>query len=168
MAMSVILQNAARTQVLARNFIKLNPAAPRVYSQLLKNVNKNNFVSKKNLVSEVAKRNMSADHSKLWPIEKAVTLVLLGVVPITFFSPNIVTDDIFAIATILHTHWGLEACCVDYVRPIIFGSFIPKATLGLLYAVSILTLGGLIYFNHNSIGIGKSIHKIWELKKSQK
>ncbi|RZC35172.1 succinate dehydrogenase [ubiquinone] cytochrome b small subunit, mitochondrial, partial [Asbolus verrucosus] len=77
-------------------------------------------------------RLMSADHSKLWPIEKGL---------------------------------GLEAVVVDYVRPIIFGNIIPKLSVGLLYLISAATLGGLIYFNVNDIGIGKAIRRFWAIKK---
>jgi hypothetical protein len=59
---------------------------------------------------------------------------------------------------------GLEACVVDYVRPIIVGNILPKLTLGLLYLISATTLGGLIYYNVNDIGIGKTIRKFWAIK----
>lgn len=60
---------------------------------------------------------------------------------------------------------GLEACVVDYVRPILFGNAVPKVTLGLLYLLSFATLGGLLYYNHHSIGIGQTFKKIWAIQK---
>lgn len=59
---------------------------------------------------------------------------------------------------------GLEACVIDYVRPIIFGPAIPKITLGLLYVISAATLGGLLYYNHICIGIGRTGRRFWEIK----
>lgn len=52
---------------------------------------------------------------------------------------------------------------IDYVRPIIFGSVIPKISLLLVYALSAATLGGLLYFNYNDIGITALIKKLWAL-----
>jgi len=50
-------------------------------------------------------RNMSADHSKLWPIEKFVSILLLGVVPATFICPNKILDNLLAVAVVMHFHW---------------------------------------------------------------
>ncbi|KAL1514056.1 hypothetical protein ABEB36_003381 [Hypothenemus hampei] len=106
-------------------------------------------------------RKMSADHSKLWSIEKLFSLILLGVVPATFICPNKILDNLFAVAVVMHFHWGLEACVVDYVRPIIVGPVLPKLALGLLYVVSATTLAALIYYNQHQIGIGQTFRKFW-------
>ncbi|CAH0550752.1 unnamed protein product [Brassicogethes aeneus] len=171
MALSLIFKNSARTQVLSKlpaNLLKVKPVNTRVFSQLLNNAN----TTKGSLVSVVsknviAKRVMSGDHSKLWPIEKGVAIALLGVVPATFLMPNVILDDVFAVMVVMHAHWGFEACAVDYIRPIIFGAAIPKISLGIIYVISALTLGGLIYYNHHSAGIGKTIRRIWELEPKQ-
>ncbi|KAJ8958073.1 hypothetical protein NQ317_004496 [Molorchus minor] len=107
---------------------------------------------------------MSGDHSKLWPIEKAVSIALLGVVPATLLFSNLVLDNIFALLVVAHFHWGLEACAVDYIRPVIFGPVIPKLAIGLLYAISALTLGSLLYYNHTCIGIGCTFNTLWSIK----
>lgn len=60
---------------------------------------------------------------------------------------------------------GLEACAVDYIRPILVGNAIAKVSVGLVYLLSFATLGGLFYYNHHSIGIGETVRKIWEVKK---
>lgn len=59
---------------------------------------------------------------------------------------------------------GLEAIVTDYVRPILFGTLVPKLAHGLLLLVSAATLGGLFYFIHNDIGIANTIRKIWSTK----
>ena len=60
---------------------------------------------------------------------------------------------------------GLEACVIDYVRPVIFGNFIPKVALGMLYVFSAALLGGLFYFNFNDVGVGRAIRKFWSVTK---
>jgi len=110
------------------------------------------------------KRNMSADHSKLWPIEKVLAAALAGIVPAMVMAPNAVLDNAFALISVVHMHWGLEACAVDYVRPIIFGPAIPKLTVGLVYLISAFTLGALIFYNFNDIGIGRTVRKFWAIK----
>lgn len=48
---------------------------------------------------------MSGDHSKLWPIEKVVTIGLLGVTPAALLTPNLFLDDTLAILSVVHFHW---------------------------------------------------------------
>ncbi|XP_023026108.1 succinate dehydrogenase, subunit D [Leptinotarsa decemlineata] len=168
MALSCIIRNASKTSGFAnilKNTVTVSTRKP--YSQLLNRISQNVCLPARCARNDqfLVKRSMSADHSKLWGIEKAVSIALLGVVPATFLTPNIILDDLFAILTVVHFHWGLEACAVDYIRPIIFGAAIPKLALGLLYIISIATLGGLLYYNHDCIGIGQTVRKFWEIKK---
>ncbi|XP_050500224.1 succinate dehydrogenase [ubiquinone] cytochrome b small subunit, mitochondrial [Diabrotica virgifera virgifera] len=166
MALAIILRNSTRIQASPNIFktaIAIN--SRKSFTQLTTGANKNlNILPRINLASYV-KRNMSADHSKLWPIERAVSIALLGITPLVFISPNTALNDIFAIATVAHFHWGLEACVVDYVRPIVVGPVLPKVTLALLYFLSISTLGGLLYYNHHSAGIGNAVRDFWKIKK---
>lgn len=61
----------------------------------------------------------------------------------------------YAVATslVVHIHWGIEAIVVDYVRPSIFGPTIPKISVGLVYLLSSLALGGLFLFNYTDVGL---------------
>lgn len=63
------------------------------------------FVYAKSTKPALTKRCMSSDHSKLWPIEKVVTLGLLGLTPAAFMSPNFFFDDTLAILSVVHFHW---------------------------------------------------------------
>lgn len=61
---------------------------------------------------------------------------------------------------------GIEAIVIDYVRPILFGPLIPKISLILCYILSAATLGGLLYFNYNDVGITKGIQQFWAAQKA--
>lgn len=63
---------------------------------------------------------------------------------------------------------GLEAIAVDYVRASIFGPVIPKVAIGLVYLISIATLGGLFYIITHDIGLANSIRQFWSIKAGQK
>lgn len=56
---------------------------------------------------------------------------------------------------------------IDYVRPVIFGRVIPKISLALVYILSAATLGGLLYFNYNDVGITALIKKFWQVDKKE-
>ncbi|XP_060535708.1 succinate dehydrogenase [ubiquinone] cytochrome b small subunit, mitochondrial [Cylas formicarius] len=167
MALSLILRNTAKLRGISsppfHSFRRTQS-----FSQLLNNRNQFPLVAKTkmNLVNVInqTKRNMSADHSKLWPIEKAVSVLLIGIAPATFICPNPIFDNLFALTTVIHFHWGLEAVVVDYIRPAILGPVLPKLALILLYVVSATTLGSLLYYNHNSEGIGKTFQKLWAIQ----
>lgn len=110
-------------------------------------------------------RNSSGgSHVTLWNAERALSLALLGVVPVGLMFPSQVGDTLMAVSIVMHQHWGLEAIVTDYVRPILFGTTVPKLAHGLLLVVSAATLGGLFYFNYNDIGIAGCVRKIWTTK----
>ncbi len=58
---------------------------------------------------------------------------------------------------------GIEAIVVDYVRPSVFGEMIPKISVGLVYALSFITLGGLCYFTYTDVGLVNAIKMLWKL-----
>ncbi|XP_055523663.1 succinate dehydrogenase [ubiquinone] cytochrome b small subunit, mitochondrial [Wyeomyia smithii] len=104
------------------------------------------------------------NHTTLWTAEKALSLALLGVLPVGMMYPSQATDAVIAVCVVMHFHWGLEAIVTDYVRPILFGHTVPKVCHALLLVVSAATLGGLFCFIHNDIGIANTIRKIWATK----
>ncbi|CAG9765637.1 unnamed protein product [Ceutorhynchus assimilis] len=166
--------------LLARNIPKLRgfAALPRCTFRIQKAQNFTQLVVSKNTnslslankckiqfvnVGQQAKRNMSGDHGKIWTIEKIISFLLLGLVPATFLYPNNILDNAFAVACVLHFHWGLEACVIDYARPIVVGPILSKIAIALLYVVSATTLGALIYFNQTQIGIGCALRDFWSI-----
>ena len=48
---------------------------------------------------------MSGDHSRLWPIEKALSVSLLVLVPAAIASPHFILDNLLAVAAVAHFHW---------------------------------------------------------------
>ncbi|KAG5891606.1 hypothetical protein JTB14_037120 [Gonioctena quinquepunctata] len=89
MALSFMIRNASRAQVfpyILKNTLIPGPRKP--YSQLLNRITKNVAAPARSarLDQAISKRCMSADHSKLWGIERVVSIALLGIVPATFFN----------------------------------------------------------------------------------
>ena len=66
---------------------------------------------------------------------------------------------------VLHSHWGVEAIVVDYIRPSLFGgsTVIPNLAQALVWALSAFTLGALYYFNYTDIGLVNAIKMLWKL-----
>ncbi|OWR45308.1 putative succinate dehydrogenase [ubiquinone] cytochrome b small subunit [Danaus plexippus plexippus] len=110
----------------------------------------------------------SDDHSKLWVIERITSAILIPLVPLALLVPNKLFDSLLAIIVVAHSFWGLEAIAVDYVRASLFGPLIPKLAIGLVYLISIATLGGLFYIITHDIGIANSIRQFWSVKSGQK
>ncbi|XP_059047834.1 succinate dehydrogenase [ubiquinone] cytochrome b small subunit, mitochondrial isoform X2 [Achroia grisella] len=104
------------------------------------------------------------DHSKLWVVEKLTSVLLVPLVPLGLLMPNKLFDSVLAILITAHSFWGLEAIVVDYVRASIFGPVIPKIAIGLVYLISIATLGGLFYVISHDIGIANSFRQLWAIK----
>ncbi|KAK9499868.1 hypothetical protein O3M35_002821 [Rhynocoris fuscipes] len=103
------------------------------------------------------------DHSKLWKYEGLLSKALIGICPLSVLFPNILFDLVLAVSVVMHMHWGIEAIVVDYVRPVIFGSVIPKIALYAVYGLSIFVLVGLLHLTFLNSGIGNSIRMLWRI-----
>ncbi|CAH0400636.1 unnamed protein product [Chilo suppressalis] len=108
------------------------------------------------------------DHSKLWVIERATSAALVPLIPLGLLMPNKIIDAVLAILITAHSFWGLEAIAVDYVRAAILGPVIPKIAIGLVYLLSIATLGGLFYLISHDVGLANSVRQLWAIKSEQK
>jgi len=123
----------------------------------------NNHLHKTQL-STTAVRS-SGDHVKLWTAERAVSAIIIPgfIGPFLYTTP--LTDAILCTLSVLHSHWGVEAIVVDYIRPSLFGgsTVIPNLAQALVWALSAFTLGALYYFNYTDIGLVNAIKMLWKL-----
>ncbi len=101
-----------------------------------------------------------ANHSKLWTIERYLSIGLLAVIPVSFMTSMPAMNYLLALSLVTHIHWGIEAIVADYIRPNIFGKLIPKIALTTVYLLSMLSLGGLFYFNYTDVGLIQAIRMI--------
>lgn len=62
---------------------------------------------------------------------------------------------------------GLEAVVLDYVRPIIVGTVIPKVAFIMLNILSAATLAGLLVLIFNGPGLTKTIKNGWGIGKDR-
>lgn len=117
-------------------------------------------------ISLTAARQSAAgsNHAGLWTLERAISVAILGILPAALAFPSKTLDTLLAVSLVMHAHWGLEAIVIDYVRPVLFGSFIPKVAPLLVVAYSAALLGGLLYFIYTDIGIAQTVRKFWAIK----
>lgn len=113
--------------------------------------------------SATGSRGMSTNHPKIWTVEKLVSLAMVPAIVLPFVWTTPLTDAIFCTLGVLHSHWGVEAIVVDYIRPVLFGgnTIIPNICHGLVWALSAFTLGALYYFNYTDVGIVNAIKMLW-------
>lgn len=117
-------------------------------------------------ISLTAARQSAAgsSHAGLWTLERAISVAILGILPAALACPSKTLDTLLAVSLVMHAHWGLEAIVIDYVRPVLFGSLIPKIAPLLVVAYSAALLGGLLYFIYTDIGIAQTVRKFWAIK----
>ncbi|XP_071625308.1 succinate dehydrogenase [ubiquinone] cytochrome b small subunit, mitochondrial [Heliangelus exortis] len=94
-----------------------------------------------------------------WTGERAVSVLLLGLLPAAYLYPGPAMDYSLAAALTLHGHWGLGQVITDYVHG---DTPIKLANTG-LYILSAVTFAGLCYFNYNDVGICKAVAMLWSL-----
>ena len=95
---------------------------------------------------------------------KNICLVVFSfIVPFMWTTPA--TDALLCTLSVLHSHWGVEAIVVDYIRPSLFGgsTVIPNMAQALVWALSAFTLGALYYFNYTDIGVVNAIKMLWKM-----
>jgi len=112
----------------------------------------------------MAKRS-SGDHVKMWTAERLVSLAQIPICFVPFVMTNPFTDAVFCTLAMLHSHWGIEAIVVDYIRPSLFNgsTVIPNIAVAMVWALSAFTLGALYYFNYTDVGIINAIKMLWRL-----
>ncbi|XP_023176139.1 succinate dehydrogenase [ubiquinone] cytochrome b small subunit, mitochondrial [Drosophila hydei] len=115
-------------------------------------------------VSTPRMASATSSHTRLWTIERIVSAGLLAVIPAAFIAPSQVLDALLAISVVIHTHWGVEAMVVDYMRPSVVGNILPKVSHIALIIMSVATLGGLFYYIKNDVGLANGIKRFWAIK----
>ncbi len=45
------------------------------------------------------------DHTRLWTLERGVSLALAGIIPAAFIFPSPIMDNLLAFSVTLHAHW---------------------------------------------------------------
>merc|ERR1711879_262520 len=121
------------------------------------------LVPKSALFATSAVNRSSGDHVKMWTAERAVSVLQIPALIVPFLYTTPATDAMFCTLAVLHSHWGVEAIVVDYIRPSLFNgsTTIPNIAQGLCWLLSIVTLGGLYYFNYTDVGIINAIKMLW-------
>ncbi|XP_062450596.1 succinate dehydrogenase [ubiquinone] cytochrome b small subunit, mitochondrial [Rhea pennata] len=94
-----------------------------------------------------------------WTSERAVSVLLLGLLPAAYLYPGPAVDYSLAAALTLHGHWGLGQVITDYVH----GERAIKLANTGLYVLSAVTFAGLCYFNYHDVGICKAVAMLWSL-----
>jgi len=103
-----------------------------------------------------------------WTMERIMSVVTLGIIPVAFIASHPFTDSLLALSSVIHTHWGLEAIAIDYLcRPLIMNKpvspMVGKIGIAIVYLISILTLAACIHFNYNDVGLTKAIKMYWAM-----
>ena len=77
-------------------------------------------------------RQSSGDHVKMWSAERFVSLAQVPACIVPFVVTTPMTDAMFCTLAVLHSHWGIEAIVVDYIRPSLFNgsTVIPNIAVG--------------------------------------
>ncbi|KYM99322.1 PREDICTED: succinate dehydrogenase [ubiquinone] cytochrome b small subunit, mitochondrial [Cyphomyrmex costatus] len=166
----LLVQNCNPTQ-----FSKSTSSLANLNRSVIPNANnypKCNILSKLSVQSKVSitqTRAASAqgDHVRLWVIERIVSASFLSLIPAALVLENKYIDILLAGAIVMHTHWGLEAIILDYARPIVVGTLVPKLAFLMLNLLSVATLAGLFVLIYNGPGLTKTIKNGWAIGKDR-
>ncbi|CAI5769226.1 Hypothetical predicted protein [Podarcis lilfordi] len=94
-----------------------------------------------------------------WTSERAVSVLLLRLLPAAYLYSGPAMDYSLAATLTFHGHWGLGQIVTDYVH----GETSIKLANTDLYLLSALTFAGLCYFNYHDVGISRTVAMLWSL-----
>uniref|UniRef100_A0A8C5SYG1 Succinate dehydrogenase [ubiquinone] cytochrome b small subunit n=1 Tax=Laticauda laticaudata TaxID=8630 RepID=A0A8C5SYG1_LATLA len=94
-----------------------------------------------------------------WTSERAVSILLLGLLPAAYLYPGAAVDYSLAATLTLHGHWGLGQLITDYVH----GKTSIKLANAGHFLLSAVTFAGLCYFNYHDVGICRAVAMLWSL-----
>uniref|UniRef100_A0A670I176 Succinate dehydrogenase [ubiquinone] cytochrome b small subunit n=1 Tax=Podarcis muralis TaxID=64176 RepID=A0A670I176_PODMU len=97
-----------------------------------------------------------------WTGERAVSVLLLGLLPAAYLCPGPATDYSLAATLTLHGHWDLGQIGSLYLYYVHGETSIKLANTG-LYLLSALTFAGLCCFNYHDVGISRTVGMLWSL-----
>lgn len=92
-----------------------------------------------------------------WKFERTIAVSMLGLFPAAALVPCQAVDMGLAVVVPLHGYLGLMQIITDYVH----GAPTPFVKAGAT-ALFIATVGGLVYFNLNDVGITEGVKQIWK------
>ncbi|CAL1684728.1 unnamed protein product [Lasius platythorax] len=118
-------------------------------------------------VTQTRAASAQGDHVRLWLIERIVSASFLSLIPAALLFESKFIDILLAAAIVVHTHWGLEAIILDYARPIVVGTIVPKVAFFMLNILSAATLAGLLVLIYNGPGLTKTIKQGWAIGKDR-
>ncbi|XP_054258119.1 succinate dehydrogenase [ubiquinone] cytochrome b small subunit, mitochondrial [Macrosteles quadrilineatus] len=157
---NVFLQNHLK---LSSSISRLTPVTNNSDHQVCKPTKLSQLEIVKQLSTSPVARSAHGDHTKIWTAERALAAAMIGVLPAAMLMPSQAMDTLMALTIVMHMHWGIEAVVIDYVRPVIFGTVVPKIGVALVYILSIATLAGLLNFIFNDVGLANGIRLFWKL-----
>mmetsp|Transcript_36557 Transcript_36557/g.95696 ORF Transcript_36557/g.95696 Transcript_36557/m.95696 type:complete len:141 (+) Transcript_36557:44-466(+) len=103
---------------------------------------------------------VDASGASHWKIERVLSVALVPLCLSPFVTGGgYATDMMLAVAVPVHNHMGMDVVLSDYVKP----DSLMAATKALNWVVGAGTIGGLVYFNHNDVGICKGLAQLWAL-----
>lgn len=105
----------------------------------------------------------TVNKGKHWAFERVITLGLVGVIPGSFVFYHPVMDYVLALGLCMHSHWGLHGVCCDYIRPKLFGAALAKLAEVIVYILSFLAFGSVMYFNYTDVGLIPAMKMLWKL-----
>ncbi|KAG5672579.1 hypothetical protein PVAND_002695 [Polypedilum vanderplanki] len=159
MALSMLLRSSSRLSPVLMNASRIScaPVTPILANKIA--INNSRQIS----VSPI-RQSATGNHVALWQAERALSVGLLGIVPVSFLIESQASEYLLSLALVMHFHWGLEALVTDYVREELFGSLLPKVSHVLLALISAATLAGLFMMAYKDQGLAKTTRKIWAIQ----
>ncbi|XP_073820102.1 succinate dehydrogenase [ubiquinone] cytochrome b small subunit, mitochondrial-like [Musca autumnalis] len=116
-----------------------------------------------NTTISIKQYESSRKYTGLWKAERFVGTALIFMLPMAFCIESKELEMATAFVATLHTYWGCESMCKDYVRSSVVGKLLPILARSLNISLSVATLYGLYLLIYKDCGIVHMLKKLWAI-----
>ncbi|XP_013111241.2 succinate dehydrogenase [ubiquinone] cytochrome b small subunit, mitochondrial-like [Stomoxys calcitrans] len=106
----------------------------------------------------------SRKYTGLWKLERMAGASLIFLVPLAFYCESNVVEMALGFVATLHTYWGCESMCKDYLRSSVVGNVLPVLARTSNIVLSVATLVGIHHLIYKDCGIVKLIKQLWAIR----
>ncbi|XP_075147868.1 succinate dehydrogenase [ubiquinone] cytochrome b small subunit, mitochondrial-like [Haematobia irritans] len=106
----------------------------------------------------------SRKYTGLWKLERLAGVSLIFLIPSAFYYESKELEMIMGFIATLHTYWGCESMCKDYVRSSVVGKFLPVMARFSNISISVATLVGIHNLIYKDCGIVKLFKQLWAIR----
>ncbi|XP_046806818.1 succinate dehydrogenase [ubiquinone] cytochrome b small subunit, mitochondrial-like [Lucilia cuprina] len=99
-----------------------------------------------------------------WKLERLMGWTLAIIIPMAFAIESKELEMLLASAGLMHTYWGCQSMCSDYLRSSNVGKVLPIIVRFAVVVLTFASLAGYYQLIYEDVGLISMIKKLWSIR----